>query len=207
MADWHVVVSGPVGVGKSTLTHALAVELGARYELESDGASNPFLADYYADPSRWAFHSQAFFLAEAFSAQEQVAAMPGGVVQDRHLHEHLAMFMAPKHEAGEMTDHEYQLLERLVHTAVAAVGAPDLLIYAHAPAEVVLKRIRGRGRGYEQGLTIEDVRAQLKRYERFVNDWKLSEVLRVDTSQVDVHRPADRARLAGRVRELLSLAP
>ena len=57
-----VAVAGNIGVGKSTLVEMLCVRLGWEpfYESVSD---NPYLADFYRDMSRYAFHSQIFFLS------------------------------------------------------------------------------------------------------------------------------------------------
>jgi deoxyadenosine/deoxycytidine kinase len=203
MAERHIVIAGPMGVGKSTLAEKLADEIGGEVYLESDGAGNPFLENYYAEPSKWAFHSQAFFLSEALQQQAAIARAHGDIIQDRHLYEHLAMFAAPKFENGEMSNDEYALLGRIVDACVDSTDPPSLLIYAHASAPVILDRIRERGRSYEQHITLEDVSAPLKRYERFVLDWKLSPVLRIDTSEIDARTPEGIGQVATMMRQAL----
>ena len=58
-----VAVAGNIGAGKSSLTEVLAeyFALGPVYEAVDE---NPYLADFYADMPRYAFHSQMFFLAK-----------------------------------------------------------------------------------------------------------------------------------------------
>jgi deoxyadenosine/deoxycytidine kinase len=205
MADFYVVASGPVGVGKTTLCQALAKEFGWICGLESDGAGNPFLADAYADPERWAFASNAFSMVEAFAQQTRIAATDGGVIQDRVLDEHLAMFALPRFESGVLSEREYELLRNFVEVAASALPSPDLLVYAYAPADVVFERIRARGREYEQHFTLADVSAECERYEGFVSSWRRCPVLGVDVSKLDVRTPEGSQSLVVSVREALVL--
>ncbi|NTU81907.1 MAG: deoxynucleoside kinase [Chloroflexales bacterium] len=78
----HIVIAGNIGVGKSTLVALLAETCGWTpvYELE---AAHPYLDDYYADPQRWGFHSQVWFLTRRLTQHQQIAGLTGTVVQDR----------------------------------------------------------------------------------------------------------------------------
>src|SRR4051812_37545484 len=62
----HIAIAGNMGVGKSTLTAALAERLDADawYETVDD---HPYLERFYEDMKRWSFQSQFFFLSQAFS--------------------------------------------------------------------------------------------------------------------------------------------
>ena len=50
---YYVAIEGPIGVGKTSLANLLAEKLGARKVLE-DFEDNPFLADFYEEPERFA---------------------------------------------------------------------------------------------------------------------------------------------------------
>ena len=52
---FSLAIAGNMGVGKSTLTHLLAEDLGWTpfYEAVDD---NPYLADFYRDMRQWSFH-------------------------------------------------------------------------------------------------------------------------------------------------------
>ncbi len=66
-----ITVAGTVGVGKSTLTKALAKRLGFKTSLE-EVDHNPYLEKFYHDFERWSFHLQIYFLAERFKEQKTI---------------------------------------------------------------------------------------------------------------------------------------
>mgnify|MGYP002410224735 FL=1 len=75
-----------MGVGKSTLTERLARTIGATPFLEPC-VENPYLADFYQDMERWAFHSQMYFLGRRLKDHAAVVTSEGVLIQDRSLYE------------------------------------------------------------------------------------------------------------------------
>jgi len=67
----NIVVEGPIGVGKTSLTRLLAEAIGARQVLEVV-EENPFLASFYQDPGRYAFSTQSFFLLSRFKQSQEL---------------------------------------------------------------------------------------------------------------------------------------
>lgn len=65
-----ITIAGTVGVGKSTLTRALAKALHFRASFEKVD-TNPYLEKFYSDFKRWSFHLQIYFLAERFKEQKK----------------------------------------------------------------------------------------------------------------------------------------
>ncbi len=61
----YIVVEGPIGAGKTSLSRMLAEELQARLVLEVV-EENPFLAPFYRDPERYGFSVQVFFLLSRY---------------------------------------------------------------------------------------------------------------------------------------------
>ena len=57
----YIVVEGPIGVGKTSLAQRLADQAEAQPLLEKP-QDNPFLANFYQDPVRYALPTQLFFL-------------------------------------------------------------------------------------------------------------------------------------------------
>ena len=57
----YVVVEGPIGVGKTSLTKRLADVLGSETLLEQP-TENPFLERFYQSPKHFGLPTQLFFL-------------------------------------------------------------------------------------------------------------------------------------------------
>jgi deoxyguanosine kinase len=147
----HIVVEGPIGVGKTSLARRLARHLGAELVLEKP-EDNPFLERFYADGSRYALQTQLYFLFQRVE-QMQELSQPGmfsrGVVSD-FLFAKDALFAALT-----LSAEEYRLY-RLIHQQMATqVPRPDLVIWLQAGADTLLDRIRGRGLRMERGITRE----------------------------------------------------
>ena len=62
---YYIAIEGPIGVGKTSLVKLLAEKLSARTILEQF-EENPFLADFYDDPERFAFQTQLYFLLQRY---------------------------------------------------------------------------------------------------------------------------------------------
>ena len=72
-----VIVEGNIGAGKSTFAKHLADALNGEYLPEPDEKTNPYLADYYRDPARWAFDVQMFLLTKRYRAQRYAQSKAG----------------------------------------------------------------------------------------------------------------------------------
>ena len=64
----YISIEGPIGVGKTTLTHLLAKDLNAQTFLE-EFEDNPFLQSFYQDPKSVAFQTQVYFLMARYKQQ------------------------------------------------------------------------------------------------------------------------------------------
>jgi deoxyadenosine/deoxycytidine kinase len=53
----HIVIEGPIGAGKTTLTRRLSERFGVPAVLE-DPQANPFLERFYRDSARYALPTQ-----------------------------------------------------------------------------------------------------------------------------------------------------
>ncbi|MDO9350325.1 MAG: deoxynucleoside kinase, partial [Deltaproteobacteria bacterium] len=68
----YIVIEGPIGVGKTSLTRLVAKEFNARLILEKP-EENPFLPQFYRDRKKYAFQTQISFLLNRFQQQREIA--------------------------------------------------------------------------------------------------------------------------------------
>jgi deoxyguanosine kinase len=195
-APRHIVVEGPIRVGKSTLAKALAEQLHARRIFDCE--DNPFLADFYDEKPGAAFRAQMYFLHERHrrlsEARPQVDATP--IVSD-------FLFEKDKIFAYVNLDNEeLKLYEKYFAMFAPSVPAPDLVIYLHAKPEVLRKRVSKKGDPAEKQISPEYLEAVASAYGHFFFRYSASNLLVVDTTEIDfVERNQDLQELLRRLRK------
>ena len=102
----YIVVSGNIGAGKTTLISMLAKHYQWHAEFESVD-NNPYLADFYADMSKWAFHLQVHFLNSRFDQINQLRKRGRTIIQDRTIYEDAYIFARSLHKQGYLGDRDY----------------------------------------------------------------------------------------------------
>lgn len=177
----YIVVEGPIGVGKTTLVTKLAKSQNARTVFEIF-EENPFLADFYADRGRYAFQTEMFFLLSRYKQQEVFA-------QDdlfRKMSVSDYIFTKSRLFASlTLNDHELVLYDRMYSILSIQVPKPDCVIYLDAPLEVLLKRIKKRGRDYEKNMDHKYLDRLRVLYGQFFQHYDETPMLGVDTSEID----------------------
>jgi deoxyguanosine kinase len=178
----YIAVEGPIGAGKSSLAEILAEELSARIIRESP-EENPFLGSFYKDRRRHAMSAQLFFLLQRYAQQGELAQddlfSRGGVVSD-YLFAKDRLFALLNLSADEMSlyDRIYQMLK--VRTVT-----PDLVVYLQARTDVLLDRIRKRGRPEEKPIRAEYVEEVAQAYAEFFFGYSEGPLLIVNASEID----------------------
>ncbi len=177
----YVAIEGCIGVGKTTLTHALADRLNARTVLE-EFEDNPFLADFYKDKAAHAFKTQLFFLLSRFKQQDAIAQ------SDLFERSVVADYLFSKDRIfAELTlaGSEMQLYDQVFSALHERTTHPDLVIFLRAPLDLILDRIRRRGRAYEQDMDPGYLEALVDAYQRFFSEYAHAPVLTVDTTELN----------------------
>lgn len=181
----YIVVEGVIGVGKTTLVQALAERLGARTVLEVF-EENPFLPRFYANPGRYAFATEMFFLLSRFDQQEVFAQedlLQQHAVSD-YLFEKCRIF-------GQLTlrGAERDAFEKAYQVLAIQVPTPDLIVHLHAPIDVLVDRIKHRGRSYEEGIDVEYLSSLDRAYREHFEEMPESRLVQIDTTNTDFRDP------------------
>lgn len=184
--DALITVAGTVGVGKSTLTHALAARLGFRTSMEKVD-TNPYLEKFYHDFERWSFHLQIYFLAERFKEQKAIVEAGGGFVQDRSIYEDTGIFAKMHADQGTMSLIDYETYNSLFEAMVMTpyFPHPDVLIYLEGELPSILNRIRLRGREMEIQTDISYWEHMHQRYAKWIDEFSACPVLRLNIDEYD----------------------
>jgi deoxyadenosine/deoxycytidine kinase len=180
----YIVIAGNVGVGKSTLTGLLGRRLGWEpfFEAVDD---NPYLADFYRDMPRWAFHSQIFFLARRLRHHREIVNRPNTVVQDRSVYEDAEIFARNLSLQGHMAERDYKTYRELYEVLTLFLPPPDLVVYLRASVPTLQARIAARGREYERAIPYEYLERLNTLYEEWVEAFTLCPVLVVPADELD----------------------
>ena len=180
-AHRYIVVEGPIGVGKTTLTKALARRFNARtvYEIVEE---NPFLANFYQDRNKFAFQTQLFFLLSRFKQQQELFQ------QDLFAQVTVSDYLFAKDRifaSITLDQNELALYERIYEHLGPRVMKPDLVIYLQARQDVLLGRIKKRAREFERRFDADYLAELSRTYNDFFHRYDDTPCLIVNTSEVD----------------------
>lgn len=192
----YFVIEGPIRVGKSTLAKILAERLHARRIFDCE--DNPFLGQFYDEQPGAAFRAQMYFLMERHERLMEIdrEQKPGPVVSD-------FLFEKDKIFAYiNLENEELKIYERYYEMLAASIAAPDLVIYLQAKPEVLRQRISKKAARNESNISPEYLETVAQAYEHFFFRYSASNLLVVDTSDIDfVERNQDLQELLRRLRQ------
>ncbi len=203
-----ITVAGTVGVGKSTLTAALAERLNFQTSLEQVD-HNPYLEKFYHDFERWSFHLQIYFLAERFKEQKKMFELGGGFVQDRSIYEDTGIFAKMHADQGTMSKTDYDTYTSLYEAMVMTpyFPHPDVLIYIEGSLPSILTRINERGREMEIQTDVSYWEHMHGRYSQWIAEFNACPVLRLNIDDYDVNDPASMSEILKQVGAAIGRAP
>ena len=179
----HIGIAGNIGSGKTTLTRKLAEHYGWIPKYESV-TFNPYLEDYYKDISRWSYNLETYFLAQRFQDLLDISKSSEVIIQDRTILEGVEIFVANNHDAGNLSDRDYDTYMQLFRLMMSLVNPPDLLIYLRCSVPHLVGQIQKRGREYEQSMSLDYLGGLNERYEEWIGRYK-GRLLVIDADRLD----------------------
>ena len=193
----YIAIEGPIRVGKSTLASILAEKLNA--QRVSDPEDNPFLRSFYDGDTGAALQTQFAFLVRRF---EQLHALDVSPQASRTI---VADYIFEKDKLFaclNLTDLELETYNRYYNYFREQLPTPDLVIYLQATPEVLKKRLRKKNAPGEKAINEDYLEEVIKAYEHFFFHYTASDLLVVNTSEIDfVDRNEDLQQLLRKVSE------
>jgi deoxyadenosine/deoxycytidine kinase len=180
----YVAVAGTIGAGKSSLVAWLEKTYGLRPFYEPN-EENPYLADFYQDMKRWAFHSQSFFLAHKLELHQSLERASVPSVIDRTIYEDAEIFARNLYLQKHIDKRDWQVYQRLYEGIARSLRPPELLIALSCSLGTTKKRIVKRGRGMEADIPHGYLRRLHGMYTDWFDRYSLSPILRIDTTKLD----------------------
>jgi deoxyadenosine/deoxycytidine kinase len=183
----HIAVEGAIGVGKTTVVDRLASLLEAKKVIE-DWSSNPFLRPFYDSRPGAAFQAELFFLLSRYRQQQELvqrqlftqATLVDYVFERSRLFAYL-----------NLDDSELLIFDKLYSLLCESVPRPDLIVYLQAPTEVLMRRVKARGRPEESQLSEEYLAEVNRAYNHYFFHYTATPLLVVNTESVDFARSED----------------
>ncbi len=167
----HIAIAGNIGSGKTTLTTMLAKRYNWIPQFEPVD-NNPYLDDFYADMTRWAFNLQIYFLNKRFRDVVAISKSHDTVIQDRTIFEDACIFAPNLHSMGMMSDRDFDNYTDLFNLMMSLVKLPDLLIYIRSGIPNLVSHIQKRGREYEKSIRIDYLQGLNTLYENWISMYK-----------------------------------
>lgn len=202
-----ITLAGIIGSGKSTMTEILSKELGSKAFFEPV-EDNPVLPLFYKGneiaakkraagdqnaTNPYTYLLQTFFVNRRFRMIKEAKKEANNVL-DRSIYED-ALFMKMNTDMGNATNVEYATYQELLQNMLdelqyaTGVNSQDLMIFIKVSYNTMLKRIRKRGRNYEQiesDPTLPEYYQNLLRYyDRWLKWYDKSPIMIIDGDKYD----------------------
>ena len=181
----HIVISGNIGVGKTTLAEKLAKKYNWKILLE-EVDNNPYLDDFYKSMKSWSFHLQIFFLNSRFKQIQNISKTNNTIIQDRSIYEDYEVFTKNLFDSGILLKREFENYKRLYNTILEYVKVPDLLIYIrNKNINNIVNNIKKRNRKFEKKINTEYLKNLNNYYENWIKHYSNKNLLIIDITNKD----------------------
>ena len=181
----HIVISGNIGVGKTTLSEKISKKFNWELQLE-EVKDNPYLDDFYKSMKDWSFHLQIFFLNSRFNQIQKISESNNVVIQDRSIYEDYEVFTKTLYDSGVLMEREFNNYKRLYNTILKYINEPDLLIYLrNLNIDKIISNIDKRSRKFEKSIDKKYLKKLNIYYENWIKKHPQEKILTIDLSEDD----------------------
>lgn len=156
----NIVISGTVGVGKSTISSKLRKHLQSKNEdvflMEEIQEDNPYLDNYYEDRPSWSFLIQMDFVLDRFNKAYKYSKMDGYKIFDRHFLDDYIIASMPfiKDDMQYALWQSYNYSNKELNNRLKDVAKVDYFFLLKADFDKVISRVNSRGRISEKEVNI-----------------------------------------------------
>jgi deoxyadenosine/deoxycytidine kinase len=177
----HIVIEGPIGVGKTSLAQLIAQRFQAELLLEKP-EDNPFLDKFYQDPSRYALPTQLFFLFQRIRQLRDLTQQDffENMVVSDFLLEKDCMFANLT-----LDEDEFKLYQQIYQHQSPQTSSPDLVIYLQASPQALIERVHKRATAGEANITEAYLSKLSDAYSRFFHHFDDAPLLIVNTEYLN----------------------
>ena len=176
-----IAVEGPIGAGKTTLTRLLADSFSYDTFLEQP-SENPFLPDFYVNPSQAALGTQLFFL---FQRVKQIQELKQDDIISSNKVSDFLLDKDKLFAKATLSAEELKLYEQIYDYLSIDLPTPDLVIYLQAETKTLYERVMHRGIEMEKTISFDYLELLNETYKEFFFDYNRSPVLIVNSDYLD----------------------
>ena len=197
----NIVIEGNIGVGKTTLSKKLSVDLNKNLILE-EFKENPFLEKFYKDSRRYALNLELTFLIDRCRQlndfKNQMDLFKPGVVFDYDIFKSLIF-------AGvTLSEIDFKLFRDIYYFMTKDLYKSNLVVYLLQKTEKLLSNINNRGREYEKDISKDYLDKINNAYINYLKNRQDLNIVFIDISDLDfVENHIDYLELLNRIKRKL----
>ncbi len=178
----YLVIEGNIGAGKTTLAQMISKKYQAKLVLEQF-ADNPFLPKFYENQEQYSFPLEMAFLAERYNQLNRELShfdlFSTFTISDYYFMKSLIFAQ------NTLQPDEYNLYRQFFTIIYDKMPKPDLYVYLHKNADLLLKNIALRGRSYESNISKEYLEKITQGYFGYFRQQNDIPILIIDTNSID----------------------
>ncbi len=183
----NIVISGTVGVGKSTISKELEKHLQLKSEdvflMDEINEDDPYLDNYYDNRPAWSFLIQINFVLGRFNNAYRFSQREGINIFDRHFLDDYIIASMPfvKNDMPFPLWQTYNVINKQLNERLKESAKVDIFFLLKADFEEVIRRVENRGRESEKEVDVEYWRDM---HNQYYNNPEIQEYIKGSVSKM-----------------------